>query len=330
MAQTGFTPISLYNTATAAAVPTAGNLVAGELAINTNDGKLFYKDSSGVVQTMASKDANSGSFTNLAYTGTLTGGTGVVNLGSGQVYKDASGNVGIGTASPSYKLVVAGSAPRIVSQDTTNNKIAVLRCGDTVGYVGTESNIPFQVLANSNTIINFSTTGAVGLYGAATNATGVGITFPATQSASSDANTLDDYEEGTFTPTWLGSTTNPVVSGMQSCSYTKVGRLVTITGDMYATSVTGGLGNLSIGNLPFTAASGATSYSGVALGLTTGFNSTGAPTRGYVGSSSNAVQLYTNASSDSRSNTGTACTVANTSLASYSEIYLSFSYITST
>jgi hypothetical protein len=41
--------------------------------------------------------ANTGSFTNLAYTGTLTGGTGVVNIGSGQVYKDASGNVGIGT-----------------------------------------------------------------------------------------------------------------------------------------------------------------------------------------------------------------------------------------
>jgi hypothetical protein len=61
MAQTGFTPISLYYTTTAAAVPTAGNLVAGELAINTNDGKLFYKDSSGVVQTIASKLPISGS-----------------------------------------------------------------------------------------------------------------------------------------------------------------------------------------------------------------------------------------------------------------------------
>jgi len=55
MAATGFTPISLYYTTTASAAPTAGNLVAGELAINTNDGKLFYKDSSGVVQTIASK-----------------------------------------------------------------------------------------------------------------------------------------------------------------------------------------------------------------------------------------------------------------------------------
>jgi len=47
--------------------------------------------------------------TNLAYTGTLTGGTGVVNLGSGQVYKDASGNVGIGTSSPQAALHVAGA-----------------------------------------------------------------------------------------------------------------------------------------------------------------------------------------------------------------------------
>jgi hypothetical protein len=101
MAQTNFTPISLYFSTTAAAAPTAGNLVNGELAINITDGKLYYKDNGGVVQTIASKDANSGTFVNLAYTGTLTGGTGIVNLGSGQFYKDASGNIGIGTASPS-------------------------------------------------------------------------------------------------------------------------------------------------------------------------------------------------------------------------------------
>ena len=57
MAQTGFTPISNYYSATATNVPTAGNLVAGELAINTADGKLFYKDSGGVVQTLATKTA---------------------------------------------------------------------------------------------------------------------------------------------------------------------------------------------------------------------------------------------------------------------------------
>jgi len=55
MAQTNFTPISLYYSTTAAAVPSASNLVAGELAINTQDGKLFYKDAAGVVQTLATK-----------------------------------------------------------------------------------------------------------------------------------------------------------------------------------------------------------------------------------------------------------------------------------
>jgi hypothetical protein len=50
-----------------------------------------------------------GRFVNLEYTGTFTGGTGVVNLGSGQFYKDASGNVGIGTASPPQLLAVGNS-----------------------------------------------------------------------------------------------------------------------------------------------------------------------------------------------------------------------------
>jgi hypothetical protein len=55
MAQTNFTPISLYYSTTATAAPTAGNLIAGELAINTNDGILYYKDSSGVVQKIGTK-----------------------------------------------------------------------------------------------------------------------------------------------------------------------------------------------------------------------------------------------------------------------------------
>jgi hypothetical protein len=53
MAQAGYTPISLYYSTTAAAVPTAGNLAPGELAININDGKLYYENSSGVVTLLA-------------------------------------------------------------------------------------------------------------------------------------------------------------------------------------------------------------------------------------------------------------------------------------
>ena len=55
MSQANFTPISLYYSTTASAVPTAANLVPGELAINTADGKLYYEDSAGVVQVLATK-----------------------------------------------------------------------------------------------------------------------------------------------------------------------------------------------------------------------------------------------------------------------------------
>jgi hypothetical protein len=53
---------------------------------------------------------------------------------------------------------------------------------------------------------------------------GAGITFPATQSASTNANTLDDYEEGTYTPTQSNFTVTgtPTITG----AYTKIGRVV--------------------------------------------------------------------------------------------------------
>jgi hypothetical protein len=87
MAQTGFTPISNYYSATATNVPTAGNLVAGELAINTADGKLFYKDSSGVVQTMASKATTAGTYSSIT-TSNLTIGTTQLGAGDASLMKN--------------------------------------------------------------------------------------------------------------------------------------------------------------------------------------------------------------------------------------------------
>ena len=58
MAQTGYTPIQLYRSTTAGAAPAAGNMAAGEIAINTADGKLYYKDSGGTVKTVAMATTN--------------------------------------------------------------------------------------------------------------------------------------------------------------------------------------------------------------------------------------------------------------------------------
>jgi hypothetical protein len=79
---------------------------------------------------------------------------------------------------------------------------------------------------------------------------GAGITFPATQSASSDANTLDDYEEGTWTPT-VGTQT---VVGTYASSgyYTKIGRVVTVWGTATGTTTISGAAASYFDNLPFT------------------------------------------------------------------------------
>jgi hypothetical protein len=77
MAQSGYTPIQLYYSSTTTNVPLAGNLSSGELAINITDGKLFYKDNGGVVQTLATKATGTigGSNTQVQYnsSGSLAG-----------------------------------------------------------------------------------------------------------------------------------------------------------------------------------------------------------------------------------------------------------------
>ncbi len=84
-----------------------------------------------------------------------------------------------------------------------------------------------------------------------------GITFPATQVASSDANTLDDYEEGTFTPTFTASTGTPTTVTLNSAAYTKIGRRVSIDVDFTITAIGTASGNLYL-TLPFSQSTAST------------------------------------------------------------------------
>ena len=91
----------------------------------------------------------------------------------------------------------------------------------------------------------------IGVGGATPSTSGAGITFPATQSASTDANTLDDYEEGTWTPTISGSTTAGTGTyTVQTGVYTKIGNTVSISA-WVAWSAHTGTGNLELTNYPF-------------------------------------------------------------------------------
>jgi len=91
------------------------------------------------------------------------------------------------------------------------------------------------------------------LAGGSTSATGTGIAFPATQSASSDANTLDDYEEGTWSPTLKGdnAATGQTYSN-QYGYYVKVGKLVYVTYDVTLSAKGSVSGNITVSSLPFT------------------------------------------------------------------------------
>jgi len=90
----------------------------------------------------------------------------------------------------------------------------------------------------------------------ATTQTGTGITFPATQSASSDANTLDDYEEGTWTPV-VTSQSGSITSYTATGSYTKVGRIVTIYSNIQVTNIGTASGQMFINGSPFSPLGGA-------------------------------------------------------------------------
>jgi hypothetical protein len=79
-----------------------------------------------------------------------------------------------------------------------------------------------------------------------------GVQFPATQVASADANTLDDYEEGSWTPTAFGgSSSGTTTYGTRAGRYTKIGNQVTASFFMQVTGMTG-TGVLLIGGQPFT------------------------------------------------------------------------------
>jgi hypothetical protein len=98
------TVIKTKNSTTTTTAPSS--LAQGELAVNITDKKVWVGNAATTPVQLLGTGAD-GSFTNLAYSGTLTGGTGVVNLGSGQFYKDASGNVGIGVTPSAWNTVKA-------------------------------------------------------------------------------------------------------------------------------------------------------------------------------------------------------------------------------
>ena len=101
MAATGATPIILYNSGTTTNAPVAGNLAAGELALNYKDGFLFYKDDANAIQKIGYK-----------LTPVTAGGTGLATLTANNVM------LGNGTSTPSF-VAPSTSGNVLTSNGTT-------------------------------------------------------------------------------------------------------------------------------------------------------------------------------------------------------------------
>lgn len=228
---------------------------------------------------------------------TTSGGT-----ATNAVYVTNTQRVGLGTTSPGTVFQVVGqSAAGIYSSSPStagNNYLLAASSSYNYGVVGvktgdgTSTGDVYQlgVVASaggtSSGILQWgSASNCVGL--STTPATsGTGITFPATQSASTDANTLDDYEEGTWTPQLLSDATGASNYTTQVGYYRKIGGQVTVWFAVSASTIPAGT-YLRINGLPFSVASSGTGYQGLNYGSS---GKTPIYLETYIGTSGQAFQ----------------------------------------
>jgi hypothetical protein len=228
--------------------------------------------------------ANIAGIKTAAGSGVLTFATGSGGVTSEVARLDASGNFLLGNTSVVYssKLTVAYDPVSNNGPIFLDNRSYGVNKGGLVWFGGqyNSSNAyrPFGGVGalkenatdgNSAGFLVFSTNGnnadateraritSNGVLDLATGAGAVGqIQFPATQVASSNVNTLDDYEEGTWTPNLSGSGGGSyTMGGSNGGNYIKIGKMVWATATLQWTGQTTAYsGNLWVAGLPFTAA----------------------------------------------------------------------------
>jgi hypothetical protein len=231
MAQAGFTPIALYNSSTPTNVPLAGNLVAGELALNTADGKLYYEDSGGTVKLLASNAGSAGDVVGPASStdnavARFDGTTGKAVQNSVVIIADTTGNMsGVGTL----------SSGAITSSSLTSGRVPF---AGTAGLIQDDADLTF----NGTILTSAGFAGPLnGTVGATTPATGsfTNITGSANAIISVTDNTnaaLRITQLGTGDALLVEDTTNPDATPVviNSVGATILGYTATIATQNYA------------------------------------------------------------------------------------------------
>jgi len=140
MPQSGFTPIQLYRSSTASATPNPSDLQDGELALNTADGKLFYKDNSGNLGTLATSSGSSGSVTSVQVDGGTTG----LSYSGGPITTS-------GTITTAGTLVTANGGTGLTAIGTAGQVLTVNSGATALEYATPDSGFPQPQLVSGNT-----------------------------------------------------------------------------------------------------------------------------------------------------------------------------------
>jgi hypothetical protein len=263
---TAFGPYTLYSNTTGIGNTAVGNEITGV------GGATLGGNTTGSYNTAMGASAlqgnTTGSFTTAigyqaGYSSNASNNT-FIGAGSG-FNTTGAGNTFIGNQNSG----AGGSGYNVTSG--TNNIILGNYNGNQDGFdIRTASNYVVISGGDGQRVLTAARGSSLGLNDA-TPQFGTGITFPATQSASSDANTLDDYEEGTFTVTLTpngGSMTMDL--NRDTMQYVKIGRMVYVQGYVRPSSVSSPTGVVTF-TLPFTATAG-TEFSAYTYGVAIGEN----------------------------------------------------------
>jgi ethanolamine utilization microcompartment shell protein EutS len=294
--------VGIGNNAPAVKLDVTGDIAANNVTIRTGQlvGGIGAESSGGTLNWNDSSNARSGSGYTLLLPSTSSNGP--LSLDGGDRYfhpfsfeydkKDGSGNL------TQFAIPYTNTVSGIHFRTRISGTWASWRSLVTMPNVATPA---ISVDTSSNVgILDTSPSYPLDVNGAV-RATGrfhanAGIQFLAAAAAQSDANCLDDYEEGTWTPVYavVGGTSpslGTVTYGTRTAKYTKVGRLVTFSADISVTTgptTSGGTGSKGvISGLPFSASGPGTCH----VGWRTGTWGTNKPDRGYV--SGTNIQLVT-------------------------------------